>query len=220
VPIRDFLVLAPEDGDVVGVFSLEEEPVIMLGTKSGVVKRVALQGLQDRTVTPVIALKEGDTVRGVGLSPDDSHIVFITDAAQLLHYPASAVRAQGLPAAGMTGISLPAGVSVVWSGTADPGSAEVITLSGSRSVLPGTEALRIKQTPLSEFPTKGRATAGVRAHSFLKGEDLLLQAFVGTRPLLMGSRGTPVEVNLEPAKRDASGGPLDSAVETIGEALS
>ena len=220
VPIRDFLGLAPEDGDVVGVFSLEEEPVIMLGTKSGVVKRVALQGLQDRTVTPVIALKEGDTVRGVGLSPDDSHIVFITDAAQLLHYPASAVRAQGLPAAGMTGISLPAGVSVVWSGTADPGSAEVITLSGSRSVLPGTEALRIKQTPLSEFPTKGRATAGVRAHSFLKGEDLLLQAFVGTRPLLMGSRGTPVEVNLEPAKRDASGGPLDSAVETIGEALS
>ncbi len=220
VPIGEFLGLTPEDGQVVGVFSLEEEPIIMLGTQAGVVKRVALQGLQDRAVTPVIALKEGDTVRGVGLSPDDSHIVFITDAAQLLHYPASAVRPQGLPAAGMTGIALPAGVSVVWSGTADPGSAQVITLSGSRSVLPGTEALRIKQTPLSEFPTKGRATAGVRAHSFLKGEDLLLQAFVGTRPLLMGSRGTPVEVNLEPAKRDASGGPLDSAVETIGEALS
>lgn len=218
--IRDYLALAPSDGHVVGVFSLEDEPLIMLGTRNGVVKRVSLQGLPDRPVTSVIALKEGDSVQGAGLSPDNSHIVFITDKAHLLHYEASVVRPQGLQASGMTGISLHDGVSVVWAGSVELESAQVLTLSGSRSVLPGTEALRIKLSPLSEFPAKGRATGGVRAHSFLKGEDILVRAFVGATPLLMGASGKPVEIDLEPAKRDASGTPIETAVDAIGEALS
>lgn len=217
--IGDYLALTPADGHVVGVFAIEDEPLIMLGTRGGVVKRVALQGLPDRPVTPVISLKDGDSVEGAGLSPDGSHIVFITDAAQLLHYEASAVRPQGLQASGMTGISLPQGASVLWAGSVDPQGAQVVTVSGSRSVLPGTEALRIKRSLLSEFPQKGRATGGVRAHSFLKGEDVLVRAFAGTTPLLMGASGKPVELDLEPAKRDASGAPIDTAVSAIGEAL-
>ena len=219
VNIAEYLGLTPPDGQVVGVFSLEEEPTIVLGTRAGVVKRVTLSGLPDRPVTSVITLKDGDTVRGATLSPDESHIVFITDAAQLLHYPATAVRPQGLQAAGMTGITLPEGASVLWSGSANPTSATVITLSGSRAVLPGTEALRIKQTPLSEFPAKGRATSGVRAHTFLKGEDVLVQASVTQEPRLMTSGGKPIEISVENAKRDGSGSAVDVVVGHIGEAL-
>jgi DNA gyrase subunit A len=219
VPINEYLGLAPSDGQVVGVFSLEEEPTIVLGTQAGVVKRVTLTGLPDRPVTSVITLKDGDTVRGAALSPDDSNIVFITDAAQLLHYPATAVRPQGLQAGGMTGITLPEGTSVLWCGAANPHTATVVTLSGSRAVLPGTEALRIKQSSLSEFPAKGRATSGVRAHTFLKGEDVLVLASVIQEPRLMTSAGKPVEISVEKAKRDASGTALDVVIGHIGEAL-
>ena len=219
VSITEYLGLAPSDGQVVGVFSLEEEPTIVLGTQAGVVKRVTLTALPDRPVTSIITLKDGDTVRGAALSPDDSNIVFITDAAQLLHYPATAVRPQGLQAAGMTGITLPEGATVLWCGTAHPTNATVVTLSGSRAVLPGTEALRIKQTPLSEFPAKGRATSGVRAHTFLKGEDVLVLASLTREPRLMTSAGKPLEISVSTAKRDASGTSVDVAVGHIGEAL-
>jgi DNA gyrase subunit A len=167
----------------------------------------------------VIALKDGDVVVGASVAPDDSQIVLITDAAQLLNFPASSVRPQGPSASGMAGITLAEGSLVIWAGVGDRSSDQVVTLSGSRSVLPGTEALRIKRTPLSEFPQKGRATGGVRAHSFLKGEDILVRAFVGLEPRLLGPTGKPIEFDGEPAKRDASGTSLESSVGFIGEAL-
>ena len=219
IDLREYLGLSGLDGTVVGVFSLEDNPTIMLGTATGVVKRVALTELPERPVHSVIALKDGDVVVGASVAPDDSQIVLITDAAQLLNFPASSVRPQGPSASGMAGITLAEGSLVIWAGVGDRSSDQVVTLSGSRSVLPGTEALRIKRTPLSEFPQKGRATGGVRAHSFLKGEDILVRAFVGLEPRLLGPTGKPIEFDGEPAKRDASGTSLESSVGFIGEAL-
>jgi DNA gyrase subunit A len=219
VDVREFLGLSATAGNVVGVFALEEEPTIMLGTSSGVVKRVSLSGLPDRPVHSLISLKETDSVVGASVATDEAQIVLITDSGQLLNFPASAVRPQGLTAAGMAGIALPEGARVIWAGAHDRETHQVVTLSGSRSVLPGTEALRIKRTPLSEFPAKGRATGGVRAHTFLKGEDVLLRAFVGVEPMLLGPTGKPLDMECEPAKRDASGTPLDHTVGFVGEAL-
>jgi DNA gyrase subunit A len=97
--------------------------------------------------------------------------------------------------------------------------AMVVTLSGSSEVLPGTESVRAKKTPLTEFPAKGRATSGVRAHAFLKGEDTLVGAFVGYQPLAMGPRGQVVELPQETAKRDASGSLVEGAISYLGEQL-
>jgi DNA gyrase subunit A len=219
VLLSEYLGLSATDGDIVGVVGLDDEPTVMLGTKRGVVKRVTLAGLPDKTQHTIISLKDGDRVVGAELAPDQHHLVLVTDQGQLLHFESSLVRPQGLAAGGMTGMNVPEGSKVVFAGACEPSHAEVITVSGSSSVLPGTEAARVKRTPLTEFPAKGRATGGVRAHSFLKGEDTLLAAFVGEAPLAIGPRGHAVDLPVETAKRDASGALIDGVLGGIGSAL-
>jgi DNA gyrase subunit A len=219
VSLADFLGLGPADGSIIGVVNLDDEPTVMLATSGGVVKRVALQGLPEKTHHSIISLKDGDGVVGQAVAGDDTHCVFITSAGQLLHFASTAVRPQGISAAGMAAIALPEGHRVIWAGAAHPQTAHVITISGSSQVLPGTAALRIKRTPLADFPAKGRATGGVRAHTFLKGEDVLVQAYVGALPLALGAKGTPLELELPVSKRDASGTLLEDVPEVFGEAL-
>jgi DNA gyrase subunit A len=219
VSLHEFLGLGQSDGTIVGVVNLDDSPTVMLGTAAGIVKRIALSGLPEKTHHSLIALKDGDTVVGAGIAGDDTHCVFITSAGQLLHFPATAVRPQGPSASGMAGIALGEGAGVMWAGALSPKDATVITVSGSSQVLPGTEAVRIKRTPLAEFPSKGRATGGVRAHTFLKGEDVLVRAFVGKTPLALGSQGVPLELDLPEAKRDASGALAPESPEAFGEAL-
>ncbi|MCF8550257.1 MAG: DNA topoisomerase IV subunit A [Pontimonas sp.] len=220
VSLHEFLGLGPSDGAILAVVNLEDAPTVMLGTASGVVKRVALSGLPEKTQHSLISLKDGDTVVGASIAGDDTHCVFISSQGQLLHFPATAVRPQGPSAAGMAGIALGEGARVVWAGALPPQDASVITVSGSSQVLPGTEAVRIKRTALSQFPPKGRATGGVRAHTFLKGEDVLLTAYVGENPLALGPKGKPLELDIPEAKRDASGALTPESPEVFGEALS
>ncbi len=220
VSLHEFLGLGPSDGAILAVVNLEEAPNVMLGTASGVVKRVALSGLPEKTHQSLISLKDGDTVVGAGIAGDDTHCIFISSQGQLLHFPATAVRPQGPTAAGMAGIALGESARVVWAGALPPQDASVITVSGSSHVLPGTEAVRIKRTALSQFPPKGRATGGVRAHTFLKGEDMLLTAYVGENPLALGPKGKPLELDIPEAKRDASGALTPESPEVFGEALS
>jgi DNA gyrase subunit A len=219
VSLHEFLGLGHSDGIIVGVVNLDDGPTVMLGTATGVVKRLALSGLPEKTHHSLIALKDGDTVVGAGIADDNAHCIFITSTGQLLHFPATAVRPQGLSAAGMAGIALGEGARVLWAGALPPQDATVITVSGSSQVLPGTEAVRVKRTALAEFPAKGRATGGVRAHTFLKGEDVLVRAFVGRAPRALGSKGTPLELELPEAKRDASGALTPESPEAFGEAL-
>jgi DNA gyrase subunit A len=217
--LAEYLGLGASDGDIVTVVSLDDEPTIMLATKRGVIKRCSLAQLPDKPSHQLIALKDSDSVIGAADAPDDWHCVLITSQAQLLNFPANAVRPQGLSAAGMTGISLPDSAEVVWAGAVERERATVITLSGSSEVLPGTGSVRIKKTPLSEFPVKGRATGGVRAHTLLKGEDVVVGAWVGYSPLALGPRGSVLELDLEDSKRDASGTKLSEPIEVIGETL-
>jgi DNA gyrase subunit A len=69
---------------------------------------------------------------------------------------------------------------------------------------------------LSEFPIKGRATGGVRAHKFLKGEDQIAIAYVGQNPAAVGKSGVAVDLPTNLAKRDASGSPLSTPITAIG----
>lgn len=217
--LQSYLGLGASDGSILAVVNLDQAPLLTVGTLRGVVKRVSLADLPDRPQHSLIALKEGDTVVGAAPAPDAHHIVFVTTGGALLNFPAHLVRPQGLAAAGMQGMSVPEDSAVLSMTAVEREKAVVITVSGSTEVLPGTESQRVKRTALLEFPAKGRATSGVRAHTFLKGEDSLTAAFVGYFPLAVGSRGHAVELPDELSKRDASGTPLEGQVSALGEQL-
>ena len=220
IALSEYLGLSREDGDILGVIALGSDVPFMLGTAAGVVKRVSLADLGDKTQQSVMTLKDGDRVVGCASAPDSHSLVLITSAGQLLNFSSGDVRPQGLAASGVAGISLPNDARVIFAGAVDRSVAEVVTVSGSSQVLPGTESARAKRTPLVDFPTKGRATSGVRAHAFLKGEDILSRAFAGVSPLAMGAKGQAIALPEEVSKRDGSGTLLEGSITAFGESLS
>ncbi len=181
---------------------------LALGTRQGVVKRVNPEVLS-RDEWEVVALKDGDEVVGaVELRSGDETLCFVTSEGQLLHFSASGVRPQGRGGGGMAGVKLGAGAHVVSFTAFDPADAVVVTVSGSSAALPGTEAGAVKVTPFTEYPAKGRATGGVRCHRFLKGEDAVVFAWVGTGPpAAAADSGAPVDLPEPVLRRDGSGTP-------------
>jgi DNA gyrase subunit A len=160
-------------------------------------------------------------VGAVQLESEDQDLVFIATDSQLLRFEASHVRPQGRPAGGMAGIRLSPGARVVWFGAVDAArAAVVVTISGSSVALPGTQTGAAKVADYSEFPSKGRATGGVRSHRFLKGEDTLLLGWAGSAPARAASAtGRPVALPTVLGRRDGSGDPLANAVAAVGGSL-
>ncbi|MEI3846648.1 MULTISPECIES: DNA gyrase/topoisomerase IV subunit A [unclassified Microbacterium] len=221
VPLRDYIGVLDKSEKVLALVRFDDDTPLALGTRTGVVKRVVPSGLAARPEVEVIGLKAGDAVVGAAAAPDDAELVFVSSDAQLLHFPASSVRPQGGAAGGMAGIKLAAGADVVsFSVVTDVADAVVVTVSGADGVLAGTDAGRAKVSSFTEFPGKGRATGGVRAHSFLKGEDRLRLAWAGPAPALaVGPDGAARTLPESGAKRDASGQTLDGVVGSVGRAL-
>jgi len=217
--ITEYLAIGPKER-VLGLVTLDGEP-IALGTRQGTVKRVAPGSWPSKPEFEIISLKPGDEVVGVSQGGDGDELVFVTSDAQLLHFAASAVRPQGPSAGGMAGINLSAKATVTYFGSVDPAADNVVvTLSTSVATIAGADPGRGKVSPLSEFPGKGRATGGVRAHSFLKGEDVLALAWVGAAPAnAVGTDGSIRTLPEAGAKRDASGTPLDGVVGSVGSSV-
>ncbi len=218
--ITDYLALGAKER-VLGLVLLDSDQPIALGTRQGTVKRVSPGGYPAKPDFELISLKPGDEVVGVSQGGDADELVFVTSDAQLLHFAASAVRPQGVSAGGMAGINLSPKATVIFFGAVDPGVDNVVaTISTSIATVAGADPGRAKVSTIAEFPGKGRATGGVRAHSFLKGEDLLGLAWVGPSPALaVGTDGSVRTLPDPGAKRDSSGTPLDGVVGSIGETV-
>ncbi|MFI6826650.1 DNA topoisomerase (ATP-hydrolyzing) subunit A [Kribbella sp. NPDC050241] len=210
-PVAEFVSLEPGE-KALALTTMDPDSIgVALGTAGGVVKRVVPDHLSNRDSWEIVGLKEGDEVIGaVELTTGDEELCFITSDAQLLHFPASAVRPQGRTAGGMAGVRLTAGAKVVFFGAVSAGrDAQVVTIAGSSSALPGTEVGAVKVTPFSEYPGKGRGTGGVRCQRLLKGEDGLLLGFIGAAPVrASASSGAPVELPPIDPRRDGSGVPV------------
>ncbi|GAA1373204.1 DNA gyrase/topoisomerase IV subunit A [Streptomyces beijiangensis] len=216
--ISEFITL--EDGEsVVCLTTLDESsPGLAIGTEQGIVKRVVPDYPANKDELEVIGLKDGDRVVGAAeLRTGEEDLVFITDDAQLLRYPAGQVRPQGRPAGGMAGVKLAVGAKVISFTVVDPAvDAVVFTVAGSHGTLDDS-AQTAKLTPFDQYPRKGRATGGVRCQRFLKGEDLLVLAWAGPAPARAASaNGTAVEQLPEhDPRRDGSGIPLLTPVAAL-----
>ncbi|MHB1165142.1 MAG: DNA gyrase/topoisomerase IV subunit A [Candidatus Nanopelagicales bacterium] len=205
--------------------TVDDSGAIALATARGTVKRVIAEVLQSRDSWDVIRLDEGDRVVGAVRLPEaqaeEVEFVLVTSDAQLLRFPASAVRPQGRSAGGMAGIKLAPGTEVVSFHAVRPGDdAVVVTVSGSGSALPGTEPGSIKVTPLDQFPPKGRATGGVRCHRFRSGEDRILLAWAGTGPARAATAsGVPIPLPGPDPRRDGTGSPGTAPLGAIAGSL-
>jgi DNA gyrase subunit A len=221
VKVADYLAIDGKRERVVGLVSLTSDQPVALGTKEGVVKRVAPGDYPQRPDFEMIALKPGDEVIGVSQCSEDHELVFITSDAQLLRFAASTVRPQGRSAGGMAGIKLSPSAEAIFFAALDSAAEPVVaTVSTSAATIAGADPGRAKVSHLAEFPPKGRATGGVRAHAFLKGEDMLGLAWAGPGPALaVATDGASRALPDAGAKRDASGTPLDAVVGSIGREL-
>jgi DNA gyrase subunit A len=222
-PVSEFLTLAKGERVLTLATVSPDSGGLALGTAQGVVKRVIVDYPANKDEWEVIGLRDGDEVVGaveLGSRPHD--LVFVTSEAQLLRFGADLVRPQGRAAGGMAGINLPAGARVVWFGAVDLSIKDgewgnvVVTVSGSSSALPGTQTGSAKVTPFAEYPAKGRATAGVRCHRFLRGEDTLLIAWAGPSPAqAAGTTGAAVPLPAPDSRRDGSGVALPKAIASV-----
>ena len=220
VRVADYLALPNRDEKVLAIVALDGDRSIALGTKQGVVKRVAANAYPNKPEFEVIGLKAGDEVVGAVQGDETDELVFVSSDAQLLRFPAASVRPQGCPAGGMAGINLASGAHVVHFTSVPADSASdvvVVTIAASNETLLGTDPGSAKVSSLTEFPAKGRATGGVRAQRFLKGEDALHLAWVGPSPALaVGTDGSARQLPDGGAKRDGSGQALEAVVAAVG----
>ncbi len=215
-PITEFVSLEAGERVVTLASLMPDSPGLALGTRIGIVKRVQPEMLTKES-WDLIRLDDGDAVVGGIETSGDRELVFVTSDAQLLHFPASVVRPQGRTGGGVAGVRLTVGASVTFFGAGETDAGNVVvTVAGSASALPGTEAGTLKVTPFDEYPGKGRGTGGVRCHRFLRGEDTLLAAYVGPGPAVAGaSNGAPVDLPTEPGRRDGSGTPAAQPIAMI-----
>ncbi|WP_277681503.1 DNA gyrase/topoisomerase IV subunit A [Saccharomonospora azurea] len=199
------LVPLEKDERVVGLAPLGEQaegsPGLALGTRAGIVKVCAPDWPVRSDEFDVITLKDDDEVVGATWLTDGTEtLTFVTSQASLLRYEASLVRPQGLRGGGVAGITLSKDAQVVFFGAVRTddnqyGEPMVVTATGET----------VKVTPFAEYPAKGRATAGVRAHRFLKGETELVLAWVGSLPVGCSARGEAAELPEPDPRRDGSG---------------
>lgn len=222
-----------EDESEDGAAEAKPLPPLAIGTRNGVIKRWNREAPTTMDSWPVIDLKDGDEVVFAAVAEDDDRLVFISSDSSLLTFEAKNVRPQGRTAGGMAGIKLakgarvaafnvvPAG-KVAWTyeegenGLTSGSGAVVLTVAGDSDALPGTENGAAKVTPLEMYPTKGRATGGVRSQRFLKGQNTLILAWAGLYPLHAStSAGSPVELPKPDMRRDGSGVDLASPIAFI-----
>ena len=208
-------------------------PSLAIGTRNGVVKRWNREAPTTMDSWPVIDVKDGDEVVFAAVAENDDRLVFVSSDSSLLTFDAKNVRPQGRTAGGMAGIKLAEGAHVMafnvvpagkvaWTyeegenGLTSGAGAVVLTVAGDEDALPGTENGAAKVTPLEMYPTKGRATGGVRSQRFLKGQNTLILAWVGPYPLHAStSAGSPVELPKPNMRRDGSGVDLASPIAFI-----
>ncbi|MBT1178163.1 DNA gyrase/topoisomerase IV subunit A [Bifidobacterium vespertilionis] len=213
----------PGEHVIAAVSMADGEAPLAIGTRVGVIKRWNREAPTTMDSWPVIDLKDGDEALFAAPAADEDRLVFISSDASLLTFEAANVRPQGRTAGGMAGIRLAEGAHVVafnvvpagnvgWTyeegenGMSSAAGAVVLTVAGDADALPGTENGCAKLTPLEMYPTKGRATGGVRSQRFLKGQNVLIAAWVGAYPLNASTEGgSPVELPKPDMRRDGSG---------------
>ncbi len=165
-PIVNILPL--EEGEritaILPIKEYEEDKFVFMATADGTVKKTPLTDFSRPRSAGIIAvnLREGDSLIGVDVTDGTRDIMLFSSTGKVVRFYESpvfdeegnakgGVRAMGRTAAGVRGIKLAEGDSVV----------SLIIPKSDGDVLTVTENGYGKRTELAEYPSKSRATQGV-----------------------------------------------------------
>jgi DNA gyrase subunit A len=202
---------------VVGLSGHADVPMAIV-TRSGVAKRVEGPVLAStRSGNPVIGLKDDDRVVAAFPAADDAEFAMLASDGQVLRTSAGGVSIQGAAAGGVAGMKLKAGSTIVAAGLIEFGTLVVgVTDEGTAKVTDG-----------AEIPAKGRATGGVRVLRLKGFETGLVYGWFGksaqTAAIVADPADpkkpdpTPVEIPLEPTRRDGPASDLGNRILALGE---
>ncbi len=154
IPLVNVLSLDPNEkvtaAMAVGAFS--SDSFCMLMTGRGKIKRVAMEEFASVRPSGLIAmsLEEGDKLGWARLTSGKDEIIIVTENGQALRFNETKVRSMGRQAAGVQGIKLKKDDAVT--------SMDVVEKDGALLII--TTKGFGKQTPLTDYSAKGRATSG------------------------------------------------------------
>ena len=155
IPLVNVLSLDPNERitAAIAVSDFSAHGYCVLATIHGKVKRVVMEEFASVRPSGLIAmtLEEGDKLGWARLTSGNDEVVFVTEQGQALRFHENRIRAMGRQAAGVQAIRLDNDDGVT--------SMDVVENDGSLLVI--TSGGFGKQTPLQNYPAKGRATGGV-----------------------------------------------------------
>ncbi|HAD81805.1 TPA: DNA gyrase subunit A [Candidatus Edwardsbacteria bacterium] len=133
---------------------------LLMTTQSGTVKRVAAKSFYEvrRSGLIAIGLDKGDSLISAQFAYKGDDAILVTAKGQSIRFRADTVREMGRQAAGVRGMKLGSGDSIVGAGIVpkDAKDAELLVLSSTGYG---------KKTKLSEYKTQGRGGSGVKTMS-------------------------------------------------------
>ena len=155
IPLVNVLSLGPNERitAAIAVSEFSAHGFCVLSTIRGRVKRVVMEEFAAVRPSGLIAmsLDEGDKLGWARLTSGNDEVIFVTENGQALRFNENKIRAMGRQAAGVQAIRLLNGDGVT--------SMDVVEKDGSLLVITSTGFG--KQTPLSAYTPKGRATNGI-----------------------------------------------------------
>lgn len=201
--------------EILTVLSPDTENLVLVSAQ-GVAKRLTPDELAEtKHAKPVMKLKPNDKLAAAFTCPDGTDIVMVASDAQSLRTAVDGISLQGRSAAGVAGMKVSEGATVIGAGAA-LGDGAVVTVSDT-----GTA----KITPFEELEAKGRGGGGVRITRFTKEKRLTMASVVGPEALMAvmatddddkKADPTPVDLSLEPTKRDLVSSKTERRILAVG----
>ncbi|MDH5259476.1 MAG: DNA gyrase subunit A, partial [Gammaproteobacteria bacterium] len=192
---RPIINLLPLDADekintILPIRDYEDDKFIFMATTNGTVKKTPLTEFSRPRANGKIAidLREDDSLVSADITDGHKDVLVFSSSGKAARFNEENVRSMGRTAAGVRGIKLGAGETVI-----------ALIIEGDGMVLTATENGYGKRTALSEYPTKGRGGMGVISIQTSERNGKVVGAVLvkeDDEMMLISSRGTLVRTRV------------------------
>ncbi len=188
--VRKLLQLAPgeEVVTILPVESYDEDRYLVTFSKLGKVKKSPLSDYKTADVDGLLDMKlaDGDAIVSALLSRGQGDYFITTSNAQTLRFSDDVLRAQGRVGQGVAAMALGSKAQVVSAVYLDNSQSSLSTgINSFLSLFVVTEQGLGKKVPISQYPQKGRATAGVVTTELAQQDRILVAMLVSEEDTLL-----------------------------------